>query len=641
MEKKTALNLLEKYGSVENVYKNIEEITGKLKEKLIIGKESCEISYKLATIKTDCEIEINLNNFIYDFPFKNKVKTLFEKYEFKSLLKRENIFINADNDADEIKNDVEFTKINFEELKSNLIDFKSDFFSIHFGATLRISTSKMNLEIDPLEYINTDFNECIKLALNDVFADETVLKIFNDCKEFMKKISCNNINNYHDLSVAQYLINGGRRADDFEDVTQYYNIYISQLKKLDEMDMKQLYFNIELPLVKVLYDMEKTGFNIDKEALNDLYNTYSKQLKELEDSILEYSEDKKININSPKQIAEYLFDTLKITDKGNKKHSTKESSLLAIIDQHPVIEKILKYRKVSKVFSTYVEPYTKLTEKTSLIHTVFNQTQTSTGRLSSSEPNLQNIPIRNDEHKNLRKIFISRFNGGFIMSADYNQIELRLLANFSNDESLINDYKRGKDIHSVTASQIFDVNLDDVTANQRRMAKAVNFGIIYGISGFGLSKNVDISVAEAFKYINMYFVKYPKVKQYLDGLIDFAKLNGYSKTLFNRIRNIPELKSTNGLQRQLGERVAMNMPLQGSASDIIKLAMIKVQQKLVEMNLNSKLILQIHDELVVDVFPGEEQIVKQILASEMESVYDFKVPLLVDVNYGKTYLDCK
>ena len=418
---------------------------------------------------------------------------------------------------------------------------------------------------------------------------------------------------------------------------------VQQKETLKQHGLIDLYNNIEMPLEYLLYQMENEGFAIDKQGLDNLEKTYAQELHSLEAEFKKYSANPDINIKSPKQVADLLFNELKLSDKGNKKHSTNVEALAHLIDEHPVVPIVLRHRKVSKLYLSYLEPYTQMLNesKGNLIYTIFNQMQTATGRLSSSEPNLQNIPVRSEEGRGLRKIFISRFTNGKLISFDYNQIELRLLANFSNDEKLINAYNSGADIHAITASQIFGVEPAQVTDFQRRAAKAVNFGIIYGISGFGLSKNIEIPVKDAKEYINLYFTKYPGLKDYLDNLVQSATTLGYAKTLFGRRRYIPELKSNIGLQKLLGERLAMNMPLQGSASDIIKLAMLNVNNRFKKENIKSKLILQIHDELVIDTYPTEEDAVKKIVLEEMQNVYDFKVPLLVSVGVGTTWYECK
>ncbi len=335
------------------------------------------------------------------------------------------------------------------------------------------------------------------------------------------------------------------------------------------------------------------------------------------------------------------FDKLKLKALS-KKQSTNIDVLNDLVDEHPIIPLLIRFRKIQKLQSTYIEPFLDIVkENGDIIHTIFNQTLTATGRLSSSEPNLQNIPVRDEEGKVLRRLFISRFENGNVLSADYNQIELRLLAHYSDDDKLIKAYKENKDIHTLTASQVFGVPECDVTPLQRRRAKAVNFGIIYGISDFGLSQNINLSRKEAKEYIEKYFQTYPAVKKYMDDNVSFAKENGYIKTIMGRIRNIPEINSNVYQTRQFGERVAMNMPLQGSASDIIKMAMIKVDNMIKNMQLKSKLVLQIHDELIVDVYPGEEDKIKKLLKDCMENVIELKVPLSVDINIGKTWFDCK
>ncbi|MBQ3047606.1 MAG: DNA polymerase I, partial [Clostridia bacterium] len=345
------------------------------------------------------------------------------------------------------------------------------------------------------------------------------------------------------------------------------------------------------------------------------------------------------NINSPKQLQVVLFEKLNIDYKG--KPSTSIELLNAIADRHEIVPYIIRYRKIAKLVSTYLDGMLNYVNEDGKIHTTFMQRTTSTGRLSSREPNLQNLPIRDDEGRVLRKMFSSSFENGTIISADYNQIELRLMANFSKDDNMVADYLGGKDIHTATASKIFNVDISDVEPSMRRVAKSVNFGIIYGISAFGLSQNINSSVKEADAFIKKYLEIYPKVKLYGEECIKFAKENGYAKTMMGRVRHIPDINSSNKTVQGFAERVAKNMPLQGSASDIIKIAMIKVFEKLKSNNLKSKLIIQIHDELVIDCYPGESEQVKQILKEDMESVVSLQVPLLVDVAEGNSLYDAK
>lgn len=638
---KSAMSLLDKYKNIDNIYNNIEEIIGKQKEKLMTGKDMCYISYKLATIKKNCDILFDINECIVSFPYSQEVKDIFKEYEFATLLKRDDIF-KIDEQNKFSQTEYIFVE-NFEVLKKLLSNFSENYFCFDFSNDFKFSLNNKNYILQKEMLLFEDkinFESNIKEIILPILLNENILKILYDAKATMHLLKIEKISNFFDLSLAGYILSGGQKQTIKQDPVSYLNLYKTNLEKLKQNNQEKLYFDIELPLINVLYEMENLGFKIDRNELLILSNQLFEELKHLEDQFNSYCNGKQVNIKSPKQLAEFLFQDLKLSDKGNKKHSTNVDMLILIKDQHPVVDIILRHRKVAKMYSTYVEPFLKMIGEDGLIHTIFNQMQTSTGRLSSSEPNLQNIPIRSEEGKNIRKIFVSRFKDGSLVSADYNQIELRLLANFSKDEKLLKDYSSNTDIHKQTASQIFGIDINNVTPLHRRMAKAVNFGIIYGISGFGLSKNIDVPVYEAKNYIDVYFQKYPGVKQYLDNLIIVAKQKGYSLTLFNRRRNIPELSSSNGLQVKLGERLAMNSPLQGSASDIIKVAMVKVFNKLKLNNLKSKLILQIHDELIIDCFPGEEKQVQQILIDEMQNVYNADVPLLVEIGIGKTWYDC-
>ncbi|MBQ0099213.1 MAG: DNA polymerase I, partial [Firmicutes bacterium] len=423
-----------------------------------------------------------------------------------------------------------------------------------------------------------------------------------------------------------------------------YNVYIKLKENLKEQNLEKLYKDIELPLSDVLFDMEEEGFKVDINSLIDTGEKYKKILLDLEKQIRESVGEENLNVNSPKQLGEVLFEKLKI-GKGKKTKSgfsTSAEVLEELSNEHPVIPLILRYRQIAKLNSTYVDGLKDLVnKKTGLIHTCFNQTVTATGRLSSKEPNLQNIPIREDEGRELRKFFIPKNENGFIVGADYSQIELRLLASFSKCDALIDAFKRGDDVHAITASRVFNVPLDKVTKEMRRNAKAVNFGVIYGISEYGLAKNLHISPKDARAYIDNYFKTYPEVKKYMDGNIAFAKENGYSITMMGRRRYIRELKSSNFNLRSFGERVAMNMPLQGSSADIIKLAMINVSNRLKKENLKSKLILQVHDELLLDVPFSEKEIAKKILKEEMEGAVNLAVKLSVEVECGETWFDAK
>ena len=638
---KTAKALILEYGSLDNVYKNIESIRPKLQEKLINDKEIAYISKTLATIKTDCDINFNLEECKIVYPLPISAYNFFKDMDFTSLVRNKLLFSEetTDESTNNVTERVKLTKENLDKLNS----LKSDYFCYNL--------SDMEFIIDGTIYFldkvidmfsdGLDVDEVI-LSLKPIFENDKVLKITASAKQDMHLLCKYGIklNNYFDLAVGDYIINAGlKQASNFS-LEDYFDRYNSLKKQISENKLDFVYEDIEKPLIEILFNMERDGFRVNRERLFELDKEYSEKLEKLTKGI--YSEaGEEFNINSPKQVAHILFDKLGIKSYNNKKQSTK-AGILEELRHIPLVDNILTYRKFAKLKNTYIDVYEKLTsESGDVIHTTFNQTLTSTGRLSSSEPNLQNIPTRDDYGKNLRKIFVSKFGGGKIISADYNQIELRLLADMSGEEDLIKSYKEGRDIHSLTASQIFNVDIDKVTPLERREAKAVNFGIIYGISEYGLSQNIKITVDSAKKYISSYFSRYPKVKEFMDNNVAFAKEKGYAVTKFGRIRKIPEINSSKYNIRMFGERVAMNMPLQGTASDIIKLAMIRVAKSLKDKNLKSQLILQIHDELIIDTYPGEEEVVKTVLKEAMENVATLNVPLVVSMGEGESLYDCK
>ncbi len=638
---KTAKALILEYGSLDNVYKNIESIRPKLQEKLINDKEIAYISKTLATIKTDCDINFNLEECKIVYPLPISAYNFFKEMDFTSLVRNKLLFSEetTDESTNNVTERVKLTKENLDKLNS----LKSDYFCYNL--------SDMEFIIDGTIYYldkvidmfsdGLDVDEVI-LSLKPIFENDKALKITASAKQDMHLLCKYGIklNNYFDLAVGDYIINAGlKQASNFS-LEDYLDKYNSLKKQISENKLDIIYEDIEKPLIEILFNMERDGFRVNRERLFELDKEYSEKLEKLTKEI--YSEaGEEFNINSPKQVAHILFDKLGIKSYNNKKQSTK-AGILEELRHIPLVDNILTYRKFAKLKNTYIDVYEKLTsESGDVIHTTFNQTLTSTGRLSSSEPNLQNIPTRDDYGKNLRKIFVSKFGGGKIISADYNQIELRLLADMSGEEDLIKSYKEGRDIHSLTASQIFNVDIDKVTPLERREAKAVNFGIIYGISEYGLSQNIKITVDSAKKYISSYFSRYPKVKEFMDNNVAFAKEKGYAVTKFGRIRKIPEINSSKYNIRMFGERVAMNMPLQGTASDIIKLAMIRVAKSLKDKNLKSQLILQIHDELIIDTYPGEEEVVKTVLKEAMENVATLNVPLVVSMGEGESLYDCK
>ncbi len=645
---KTALKLISQYDNIDNLYQNIEQVGGKTQTLLEQYKDMAYISKQLATIKTDCQLDYCLEDFKYDFPFNETVRQTFKQLEFRSAIDKEEYFVKVNNET-LIENEFIHQDIN-EDNKLTILN------NIYTQQCIGVNIDEIGIcfAIGETEYqfLNFDFaNNQIYEMIKKIMENEGIEKVVYDAKTMMHTLSQYDIalNNFYDVSVAYYILGISEKENSLTSIVdknglsrQCLAVSLLKLKQLSlnqlqQMKMTELYYDLELKLVKVLYEMEVVGIKVDSGTIKQLSQKYSEELKELSEQIYALA-GCEFNINSPKQMHEVLFEKLKLQYKGKK--STNIDVLEAIQDQHPVVEKIIRYRKVSKICSTYLDgllPYIK-DEK---MHTTFLQTVASTGRLSSREPNLQNIPVRSEEGRELRKLFTSSFKEGVIVSADYSQIELRLLAHFSKDENLVNSFKLGKDIHASTASRVFDVPLDEVDSNMRRMAKAVNFGIIYGISEFGLSKNVNMTPKQAKEFIAKYFELYQSVKEYMDNSVTKAKENGYASTLLGRVRYIPELNSSTYVLRQFGERVAMNMPLQGTASDIIKMSMINVQTAIKNAKLKSKLILQIHDELIVDTASDEIEQVSKILKQEMENVVKLDVPLIVDVNVGKSWFDAK
>lgn len=655
---KTAVNLLQTYGSLENIYKNLDNIKGKTREKLENDADKAKLSYALATINTNAPIKCELNECAVSFPFNNDVYEQFKLYEFKSLLKKDNIFSNEH--EEKITKNVQLIEIKQEQELDKLVEElqKVEKFSIFIDKNVHIALSKYqeykilvkNDIIDEGLFILNIINK-----LKSILTRDKIKKVCFDVKFLMHILA-----NYQvelkganfDVNLAIYLLSGSKKTkDNILDIVSNFNypedakasalLFASEqlCKELENDQMKDLYYNIEFPLIEVLFNMEQYGFKIDVDALEKINEEYDKEIQQLTKKIYE-SVGEEFNINSPKQLSEILFGKLGLPSP--KKQSTSVDVLEKLVKLHPVVELVLRYRKIYKIKGTYLESFKKLVDKkTNLIHTIFHQTLTATGRLSSTEPNLQNIPIRDEEGKLLRKLFIPREQDGLIISADYSQIELRILAHYSNDENLITAYKEGLDIHTKTASDVFKVPFEMVTDKMRRDAKAVNFGIVYGISDFGLAQNLGISRKQAGEYIKTYFEKYVGVKNFMEQTVEDVRKTGFATTLLGRKRKVDEINSSNYVTRQFGERVAMNMPFQGSASDIIKLAMINVYKRMKQQNLKSKLILQIHDELIVDAVKEEAQIVKNILIEEMQNVIKLKVPLIVNVEMGNNWFDAK
>ena len=659
---KTALNLIETYGTLDGVYENIENISGKMKEKLVAGKDSAYLSQQLATIKRDVPLDFDIENLTFDFPFSNAAKQLFAKYEFNSILKRNDIF--AEETAQiETKRINKILVENDEQIAKMIDDLKTtNQLAIWFGySKICLANSKFQqyeilLKNEENDEKNVQ-NELIFNKLAPIFEDFGQKKVVLNGKELMHILSNYDIklNGIEfDANLALYLLSGSKKTDynsvDFCAKFNYADGDIAAallgtkqelLEQLENENMLNLYFDVELPLVSVLFDMEQNGFKVDVQKLSEIGKQYQLELDSLTKEIYKDA-GCEFNIKSPKQVGEVLFEKLALKAPRYMKASTNADVLERMENDHPIVSKILRYRKIFKLLDTYILPFQELADKkTGLIHTIFNQTLTATGRLSSSEPNLQNIPIREEEGKVLRKFFIPRENGGKIITSDYSQIELRLLAHYSQDPKLVQAYREGTDIHSQTASELFGTQIYFVTPDMRRTAKTVNFGIIYGISSYGLSQQLKILPSQADMFIKKYFETYSAVKDYMNTSIEKAKEIGYVSTLLGRKRKIDEIKSSNYQTRQFGERAAMNMPLQGTASDIIKIAMVSVHNEFKKQNLKSKLILQIHDELVVDCAAGEEEIVQKILKEKMENAVKLSIPLEVEIAVGNDWYDAK
>ncbi len=659
---KTAKNLLATYNTVENLYLNTDQLSGKLKEKIINGKDLCFLSKTLATINLDCGVDCDVNKMTVKLPFSYAVRQRFYELEFKSLAYR-NGFFETQSDTDESLTDEKKVPVVTPDSLQDVSDqvFLGKLALAFYDNDVYVCDGKTEYRFKIRKTLLDDGFELSAVLnfLTEKFTPDTRLILF-DKKEFMHVLK-NTINKplnvyADDVGIMKYLTEYNNGAETLNSIiSEYggstsspafalYNVYEYLAQKLDEQQVTSLYNNVELPLVDVLFSMETSGFKVDYDALNQAGEEYKKRISDIENKIKELADEPRLNVNSPKQLGELLFEKLKI-GKGKKTktgYSTSAETLESLEHAHPIVPLILEYRSVSKLYSTYIEGFKPLVDKnTGLIHTSFNQTVTSTGRLSSKEPNLQNIPVRDEEGRILRKFFVAGGNDKILISADYSQIELRLLADFSKCKPLIDAFNNGIDVHTVTASKVFNVDVDQVTDAMRRSAKAVNFGIIYGISEYGLAKNIKVSPAKAKEYITAYFNEYPEVKEYMNKNVEFAKTNGYAKTLLGRRRYIRELSSSNYTLRQFGERASMNMPLQGSSADIIKLAMLGVYNRLKKENLKSKLILQIHDELIIDAYLSEKEQVLKILVEEMQNAVGLSVPLTVSAGMGKTWYEAK
>lgn len=696
---KTASKIIAQYHSIENAYEHIEEITpNKAKLSLQAEYDIARLSKTLATIDTQVPLDISYKDGEIQDIYNDASYEEISKLEFKSILAKFNkngVVANETVDLDSLTKEIKdlntFNKM-IKEIKDkeligiDLIDIKLeenqqltfDFInepventilgSIFDGKTLYIIDSS-KIDKNSSKEVTAQLKNVLETQKLAVFGLKNILKI----------IDFKDNNNILDCEIVGYLLNPLKDKYFYEDICRDYlkytlksreeligkadystvykndrhnlimltscNSFVAYhgykvlLSELEDNGMEELYYNIELPLIYSLNRMEKEGIRLDATSLKEYGLMLKESIEKLEKDI--YTQcNVEFNINSPKQLGEVLFEKMGL--KGGKKTKTGYSTSADVLEklkgENPVIKDILEYRQLTKLKSTYADGLINYVEADGRIHGTFNQTITATGRISSTEPNLQNIPIRMPLGSLIRKVFIPKENCVFV-DADYSQIELRILAHMSEDESLIEAYNSGMDIHSITASKVFNVPLGQVTKQQRSNAKAVNFGIVYGMSAFGLSQDLSISRKEATEYINQYFETYPKVKEYLDNIVAFAKEKGYVKTLFGRKRPIPELKSSNFMQKSFGERIAMNSPIQGTAADIMKIAMINVDKRLQQENMKSRIVLQVHDELLIEAYKDEVDKVSEILSQEMSNAANLSVNLDVDVNVGDNWLE--
>lgn len=675
---KTASTLLQTYGSMDGLYEHIDELKpSKTKDNLIEFKDQAYLSKDLATIKLDVPMEISIDDINTPDMFNQNSYELFKKLEFKGMLGR---FSERDK--------VEEFKIEYE-----VVDDFDRFFEIiglakkeeYVGVSV-ISESNdligLSMSFDDKSFLIQAINFLSDTVIGDALIDlsKATTLCFDDLKKALYFFKFDDSEKLFSMDIAAYLLNPIKQ--DYSNISvamDYLRIALNDKKacfgkepislmsfiekakceymaglsfvpyktykmleqELNDKGMKSLYDEIEYPLIFALSDMEKVGVKVDACALKEYGEGLKVRIDELTNDIYELAGEE-FNINSTKKLGEILFEKLGL--KSGKKTKTGYSTSVEVLEKlkgdHDIIPLILEYRQLTKLNSTYVEGLSVFIRNDGRIHSNFNQTVTATGRISSTEPNLQNIPTRTEIGRKLRKIFVPD-EGCVFLDADYSQVELRVLAHLSHDETLINAYKGDSDIHAITASEVFGVPMEEVTPLLRRRAKAVNFGIVYGISSFGLGEDLDISRKEAEGYIAKYFETYQDVKKYIDGCVEEAKQNGYSKTLYGRIRPIPELASSNFMTRSFGERVAMNSPIQGTAADIIKIAMINVSKALKDKGLKSRIVLQIHDELLIETKNEELDTVKEILVTEMQNAADLAVPLLVDVASGNNWYEAK
>ena len=667
---KTAMSLIEKHHSIEYIYENIDDIglKGAMLQKMKDGREMAFMSKELATINRNTPIEFNAEKCVFDgFENNGELYEILKRLELNSIIKKLDL-----SGGDNVKeNEDIFKDFSYKVGDKNMISGDKVTVVLDFDGD-NISSAAVGVGNNAVVLNEQD-------DIKELLEDDSIAKVMFDVKEAIVKlngrIDIKNISD--DTAIAAYLVDPAKNEYTIEKLTsEYFGTVIEkpevkQLSLLDDVEtdrseylakcavalgvlnerigdkikengQEKLYQEVELPLVTVLAHLEINGFLVDDNQLKEFADKLGEKIDALTNEIYMLAGEE-FNINSPKQLGVILFEKLELkpVKKTKTGYATNADVLEKLRDKHPIVNFIMEYRQLAKLKSTYCDGLTAVVNpNTHRIHSVFTQTVTVTGRLSSTEPNLQNIPTRTELGREIRKMFVAK-DGYVLVDADYSQIELRVLAHIANDETMINAFRNNEDIHAVTASQVLGIPLEDVTKEQRSSAKAVNFGIVYGIGEFSLAQDLHISVKEAKAYIESYLEKYHGVRNYMESIKEQAKKDGYVKTMLNRIRYIPELKSPNYNIRQFGERVALNTPIQGTAADIIKLAMVRVDNRLINEGLKSKLILQVHDELIVEAHKDEVDKVKQILSEEMQGAMELNVPLKVDMSTGHSWYDAK
>ena len=679
--------LIARYGSVEEIYAHIGDLTAKQREAFENARAHIGLSRELVTIRTDVPVEFNINDTVIDFEYDPQIADLFEKYEFGSLKKHiSHISVPESSAISENILDIKEVPVQDAIEAARKTGAFSIFTECHEDSIFSSIKNVTVGVISPDRKYLASSGSAYDFA--EILSDSSISKSGYDLKRQCNVLKNNGLSlegKLYDIELMHYLINPekshridilaksylninieDRQAEvpaapmSLFDIQEDTENTVSRTKEviaaallcekinneLKELSLDGLYRTLEEPLIRVLSNMECSGVKVDLNQLKRYATSLNAELEQRQQKIREMAGEPELNILSTKQIGYVIFEKLALDPKVKAKtgtrysYSTDEETLNSLAHKHPIINEILEYRAVKKLLSTYIEPFPNfVSPKTGKIHTTFNQALTSTGRLSSSKPNLQNIPIRTERGKEIRKAFVPSTPDGVLISADYSQIELRIMAHLSGDGHLIEAFREGMDVHSITAAKIFGISNDEVTPEQRRIAKTANFGIIYGISAFGLSQRLKIPRAEAKKIIDDYFANFPAVASYIENTIRTVQEKGYAETLFGRRRYLPDINSRNSTVRSLAERNAVNAPIQGTAADIIKKAMINVDARMKEAGIRSRMVLQIHDELMFDAIPSEVETLKKIIVDEMENVIQLSIPLTVECNYGKNWLE--